>query len=98
MGIIIPNNGYISTKMNWDREASNDLKAEITRRGLTYAQVVARLADAGVKMTPHAFTKKVNRGGFSHAFFLKCVQALGSQNVSPPYKADTTEEGAHHGH
>ncbi|WP_091472188.1 DUF6471 domain-containing protein [Methylophilus rhizosphaerae] len=68
--------------MNWDKEAANDLKAEITRHGLTYSQVVKLLAEVGVQMTPHAFTKKVNRGGFSHAFFLQCLEILSARNDS----------------
>lgn len=82
MGMYIPICGHFAG-MDWDKEASNDLKAEITRRGLTYAQVVGRLAGAGVTMTAHAFTKKVNRGGFSHAFFLQCIQILDSGNDPP---------------
>lgn len=66
--------------MNWDKEAANSLKAEITRRGLTYSQVVTRLSAAGVEMTAHSFTKKVNRGGFSHAFFLQCIEALNANS------------------
>lgn len=80
-------------KVNWDKEASNELKSEITRRGLTYAQVVTRLADAGITMTPHAFTKKVNRGGFSHAFFLQCIQILSSRSDQFG-KSDTDTGGA----
>ena len=68
--------------MNWDKEAANDLKAEITRRGLTYSQVVTQLAAVGVQMTAHSFTKKVNRGGFSHAFFLQCIEVLDSSTTS----------------
>ena len=32
----------------WEEKAANLLKAEIKRRGLTYAQVVEKLAEIGV--------------------------------------------------
>lgn len=84
MGVKIPINGYY--QMNWDKAASNDLKAVIARRGLTYGQVVDRLADVGVNMSAHAFNKKINRGGFSHSFFLQCLQILDQRQDStrPP--------------
>jgi hypothetical protein len=66
--------------MNWEKEAANNLKAEITRRGLTYAKVVELLRVEGIQMTPHAFTKKINRGGFSYAFFLQCLQIFNAES------------------
>jgi hypothetical protein len=68
--------------MNWEKEASNSLKAEIVRRGLTYGEVVRLLSAEGIHMTPHAFTKKINRGGFSYAFFLQCLQVFNGKKKS----------------
>lgn len=68
--------------MNWEKEASNSLKAEIVRRGLSYSDVVDLLRTEGIHMTPHAFTKKINRGGFSYAFFLQCLQVFNAQKKS----------------
>jgi hypothetical protein len=79
--------------MNWDKKASNDLKAEIARHGLTYSQVVNRLAESGIQMSSHAFTKKINRGGFSHAFFLQCIEILSGWSSSPK-KTDNDRQGA----
>ena len=72
--------------MNWDKAAANELKAAIASHGLTYGQVVERLSKVGVSMSEHAFGKKVNRGGFSHAFFLQCLEILEQRpdSVRPP--------------
>lgn len=57
------------------------LKAELKRRGLTYADLVERLAAHGVAETEANLRNKVSRGSFTAAFFLQCLVAIGCEYV-----------------
>jgi hypothetical protein len=65
----------------WEEKAANLLKAEIKRRGLTYAQVVEKLAEIGVSEDERNLRNKLSRGKFTAAFMLQCMAAIGSQEV-----------------
>lgn len=65
----------------WVNMAKGILRAEMTRRGITYDQLSERLAETGTKDTPVNLRNKVARGGFSAAFFLQCLNALGAKSV-----------------
>jgi hypothetical protein len=54
----------------------------MARRGLTYAQLAAKLAELGVKADPHVLRNKVARGGFSVVFFVQCPRAIGCRSFS----------------
>ncbi|WP_291205132.1 DUF6471 domain-containing protein [Hyphomonas sp.] len=66
-------------RSEWEEKAANLLKAEIKRRGLTYAQVVEKLAEVGVLESERNVRNKVSRGKFTAAFLLQCLSAIGSQ-------------------
>lgn len=53
------------------------LGSEMARRGITYDQLVTKLAEIGVKEEPKNLRNKVSRGGFSAVFFVQCLSALG---------------------
>src|SRR6218665_3756228 len=57
------------------------LKAELKRRGLTYADLVERLAVHGVTETEANLRNKISRGSFTAAFFLQCLIAIGCEYV-----------------
>ena len=57
------------------------LKAELKRRGLTYADLVERLALNGVIETEANLRNKISRGSFTAAFFLQCLIAIGCEYV-----------------
>lgn len=57
------------------------LKAEMKRRGLTYGQLVAKLAEIGVRIDAHVLRNKVACGGFSAVFFVRCLRLMGVGNV-----------------
>ena len=65
----------------WQAEVKGMLRAEMTRRGITYDQLSTRLAEIGVKADPHVLRNKVARGGFSAVFFVQCLRAIGCQTV-----------------
>ena len=65
----------------YETRAKNLLKGELKRRGITYAQLAAKLADVGVQENERNPNNKISRGGFTAAFFLQCFQAIGVQVV-----------------
>jgi transcriptional regulator with XRE-family HTH domain len=57
------------------------LRAEMTRRGITYEQLAQRLGELGVQDTAVNIRNKVARGGFSAVFFVQCLRAIRCQMV-----------------
>ena len=68
-------------KTDWEARAANLLKAELKRKGVTYAQLVERLADIGIDEKEVNVRNKLSRGKFSAAFMLQCLNAIGSQQL-----------------
>ena len=65
----------------WETKAANLLKAELKRKGVTYAQLVERLADIGISEKEVNVANKLSRGKFSAAFMLQCLNAIGSSQL-----------------
>ena len=61
----------------WERKVANTLKAELKRQGVTYAQLVDRLADIGITEKEVNIRNKLSRGKFSAAFLIQCLEAIG---------------------
>lgn len=57
------------------------LRAEMTRRGITYDILAEKLAELGVKDTAVNLRNKVARGGFTAAFFVQCLKAIGVKAI-----------------
>ena len=67
--------------VEYESLAKNLLKGELKRKGVTYGQLVEKLADIGVHDSERNLTNKISRGGFTAAFLLQCLVAIGSQGV-----------------
>ena len=67
--------------VEYETLAKNLLKAELKRRGLTYAQLADKLAEIGVQENDRNLNNKISRGGFSAAFMLQCLTAIGAGNI-----------------
>jgi Domain of unknown function (DUF6471) len=63
--------------VEYETKAKNLLKAELKRKGITYAQLVEKLAVIGVIETERNLNNKISRGGFTAAFLLQCLTAIG---------------------
>jgi lambda repressor-like predicted transcriptional regulator len=63
------------------QDAKAILKAELKRRGMTYADLVARLEAHGVSETEANLRNKLSRGSFTAAFFLQCLLAIGCESI-----------------
>lgn len=65
----------------WDAKAANLLKAELKRKGVTYAQLVEKLAAIGVEDKEVNVRNKLSRGKFTAAFMLQCLEAIGVSQI-----------------
>jgi Domain of unknown function (DUF6471) len=63
--------------VEYEELAKSLLKAELKRKGVTYAQLAERLAGIGLHETERNLNNKISRGGFSAAFLLQCLRAAG---------------------
>jgi hypothetical protein len=57
------------------------LKGELKRRGITYAMLAEKLAAIGVSENERNLNNKISRGGFTAAFLLQCLNAIGSHSL-----------------
>ena len=69
------------TNQEYETLAKNLLKGELKRRGVTYAQLAEKLAEIGVQENERNLNNKTSRGGFSAAFLLQCLTAIGSTSL-----------------
>lgn len=71
----------MTEKTDWEMKAANLLKAELKRRGVTYAQLIEKLAEIGIEEKEANLKNKLSRGTFSAAYFLACMDAIDVKNI-----------------
>ncbi len=71
----------MKTEAEWAEETKRLLRAEMTRRGLTYEELSERLAAIGVNDTAVNLRNKVARGRFSATFLVQCLTAMGARGL-----------------
>lgn len=62
----------------WQKQATNILKAELIKRGISYEDLQEKLAKIGVEETAANINVKINRGTFKFTFFLQVMKAIGA--------------------
>lgn len=67
--------------VEFETRAKNLLKGELKRRGVTYAQLAEKLAQIGVTENERNLNNKISRGGFTAAFLLQCLEAIGASSL-----------------
>lgn len=67
--------------LEYETLAKNLLKSELKRKGITYSQLVDKLAAIGVHDTERNLNNKISRGGFTAAFLLQCLAAIGVNDL-----------------
>lgn len=67
----------VKSEDRWVNQVKGILRAEMTRRAMTYEQLAEKLEDLGIKDSAVNLRNKVARGGFSAAFFVQCLEAIG---------------------
>jgi hypothetical protein len=79
----MPKNNYKNNALTreYEEKAKNLLKAELKRRGVTYAGLVEKLGALGVQETERNLANKISRGGFTGAFLVQCLDAIGCRSL-----------------
>jgi Domain of unknown function (DUF6471) len=67
--------------VEYETRAKNLLKGELKRRGITYAGLAEKLAEIGVVENERNLNNKISRGGFTAAFLLQCLTAIGISDL-----------------
>lgn len=71
----------MADQTEWEAKAANLLKAELKRKGVTYAQLVEKLAAIDVDEKEVNVRNKLSRGKFTAAFMLQCMNAVNSTTL-----------------
>lgn len=67
--------------VEFETRAKNLLKGELKRRGVTYAQLAEKLSAIGVLENERNLNNKISRGGFTAAFLIQCLTAIGCDKI-----------------
>jgi hypothetical protein len=65
------------TERDWVGDTKRLLRGEMVKRGVSYAQLVEKLATIGIRETEANLRNKISRGGFTGAFLIQCLVAMG---------------------
>jgi len=71
----------MAEKTDWEMKAANLLKAELKRKGVTYSQLVEKLAAIGVEEKEANVRNKLSRGKFTAAYLLQCLSAIDADQI-----------------
>ena len=66
---------------DWENRVKGMLKAEIKRRGITYAELVGKLADIGVMDSEPNIRDKICWYKFKAVFLIQCLEATGARDL-----------------
>lgn len=66
---------------DWQAKVKGLLKAELSRRNLTYADLADKLAAIGIKEDKRNLSNKIARGSFTAVFFVQCMEAIGCRTI-----------------
>lgn len=67
--------------IDWQSTATNILKSEMKKRGMSYDDLRNALKKIGIEKSVSTLTVTVNRGAFSFFFFLQCASAMEIKNL-----------------
>ena len=71
----------MADKDKWVKLSQSILKAELKRRGVGYRELAEKLTAMGTPETDRNIANKISRGGFTAAFFLECLVAVGCKEL-----------------
>ena len=71
----------MATDSEWQDRVKNLLKAELKRKGVSYAQLAEKLTAMGIPETERNISNKLSRGSFTAVFFVQCLFAIGAHTV-----------------
>jgi hypothetical protein len=62
---------------DWTAYTKALLRAEMVKRQISYTGLVEKLAALGIRETEANLRNKISRGGFTGAFLIQCLVAIG---------------------
>ena len=65
----------------WEDRVKGLLKAELKKRGVSYLQLVEKLAAIGVVDSEPNIRNKLARGKFTAVFLIQCLEAIGASSL-----------------
>ena len=65
----------------WEDKVKRLLKSELAKKGVTYAQLVGKLAEIGVMDSEPNIRNKLSRGKFTAVFFIQCLVAIEASSL-----------------
>lgn len=68
-------------RKDWKATAKGNLKAELARQNLSYADLTEKLAAIGIQENEMNVKNKIGRGTFSAVFFFQCMAAIGVKTI-----------------
>jgi Domain of unknown function (DUF6471) len=71
----------MKTTRDWQAQAKGIIRGEFKRRNRSYKDLADRFHQICVKQTDKNLVNKIARGGFTTAFLVQCMEAIGVQNV-----------------
>jgi hypothetical protein len=71
----------MKTEDDWAEDVKRLLRAEMTRRGVSYEDLAERLTAIGIRDTPVNLRNKVSRGRFAATFLVQCLAAMGARSL-----------------
>lgn len=66
---------------DWVAYTKGLLRGEMARKQVSYKGLVEKLAAIGVSESEANLRNKISRGGFTAAFLIQCLVAMGVQNL-----------------
>lgn len=71
----------MKTDKEWADQAKRLLKVELAKQGMTYSDLVGKLADVGVFDSEPNIRNKISRGKFTAVFLIQCLTAIGVSSL-----------------
>lgn len=65
----------------WSDRVKGLLKAELKRRNVGYRDLAEKLTAMGIPETERNIANKISRGGFTAAFLVQCLKAVGATTL-----------------
>lgn len=78
---IIGDTRVAKPEKEWEDKVKGLLKGELKRRGLSYAELVGKLADIGIMDSEPNIRNKLSRGKFTAVFLIQCLEAIGASSL-----------------
>jgi hypothetical protein len=69
------------TDGDWQDRVKGLLKAELKKKGVSYAQLAEKMTAMGVPESERNISNKLSRGSFTAVFFVQCLIAIGTHTI-----------------